>query len=78
MKTANCTKPAERRGFPGGASGKEPACQFKRHKSHRSTPGSGRSPGDSTWQSALVFLPGKSRGQRNLVGSGSKSRMQLK
>ena len=32
MKRANCTKPAERRGFPGGANGKEPVCQGKRQK----------------------------------------------
>ena len=35
-------------GFPGGASGKEPACQCRRHKRHGfSLPGSGRSPGGS-------------------------------
>ena len=32
-------------GFPCGASGKEPACQCRRHKRHGSIPGSGRSPG---------------------------------
>ena len=34
-------------GFPGGASGKEPVFQCKRHKRDRagSVPGSGRSPG---------------------------------
>ena len=25
-------------GFPGGSSGKEPACQFKRHKRHEFDP----------------------------------------
>ena len=32
-------------GFPGGASGKEPACQCRRRKRHRFDPGLGRSPG---------------------------------
>ena len=31
--------------FPGGASGKEPACQHRRRKRCDSPPGSGRSPG---------------------------------
>ena len=33
-----------------------------------SIPGSGRSPGEGKWQPTPVFLPGKSYGQRNLVG----------
>ena len=33
-----------------------------------SIPGSGRSPGDGKGQPAPVLLPGKSHGQRNLVG----------
>ena len=32
-------------GFPGGASGKEPACQCRRRKKNGSFPGWGRSPG---------------------------------
>ena len=32
-------------GFPGGASGKEPACQCRRHKKHGFNPGWGRFPG---------------------------------
>ena len=32
-------------GFPGGTSGKEPACQCRRHKRMGSIPGPGRSPG---------------------------------
>jgi len=31
-------------------------------------PGSGRSPGEEKWQPTPVFLPGKSHGQRSLVG----------
>ena len=33
-------------GFPGGTSGKEPACQCRRHKRCGLIPGSGRSPGE--------------------------------
>ena len=33
-------------GFPGGASGKEPACQCRRLKRHSSIPGLGKSPGE--------------------------------
>ena len=33
-------------GFPGGASGKEPACRCTRHKQHGFDPGLGRSPGE--------------------------------
>ena len=33
------------RGFPGGTSGKEPACQCRRRKRRRFDPWAGRSPG---------------------------------
>ena len=33
-------------GLPGGASGKKPACQCRRHTGCRSIPGSGRSTGE--------------------------------
>ena len=45
-------------GFPGGASGKEPTCQCRRHKR----------PWRREWQLTLVFLLEESRGQRNLAG----------
>jgi len=54
-------------GFPGGASDKEPACQCRRHKRHRSSPWVGKIPWRRAWKPTLVFLPGESRGQRNLV-----------
>ena len=47
-------------GFQGGASGKEPACQFWRLRDTGSIPGSGRSPGERAWLPTLVFLPGES------------------
>ena len=41
----NCTLNVQWTGFPGGASGEEPACQCRRRKKCRFDPGSGRSPG---------------------------------
>ena len=55
-------------GFPGGASGKEPACLCRRHKRCRFNPWVGKIPWRRAWQSSPVFLPAKFHGQRNLVG----------
>ena len=55
-------------GFPGGTSGKEPTCQCRRHKRHRFNPWVGKIPWRRAWQPMPVFLPGKSHGQRSLVG----------
>ena len=55
-------------GFPGGASGKEPACQCRRQRAAGSISGLGRPPGGRAQQPTLVFLPGESHGQRSLVG----------
>ena len=54
-------------GFPGGASGKEPACQCRRHKRHGLDPWVGKIPWRKKWQPTLVLLPGEFRGQRSLV-----------
>ena len=48
--------------FPGGASGKESACQ------RRDVRDVGLIPWRRAWQRTLVFLPGESHGQRSLVG----------
>ena len=61
---ANC----QDRGFPGGAGGKESVCQCKRHKGLGFNPWVGKIPWRRAWQPTLVFLPGKSHGQRSLVG----------
>ena len=53
--------------FPGGASGKEPACQCRRHKRHRFNPWVGKIPWRRAWQRSLVFLPEESHGQRSLA-----------
>ena len=55
-------------GFPGGASGKEPTCQCRRHKRHMFFLWVRKIPWRRSWQPTPVFLLGKSHGQRNLVG----------
>ena len=57
-------------GFPGGASGKEPACQCRRPKRCRFDPWVGKIPWRRAWQPTPVFLPGESHGQRSLVADG--------
>jgi len=51
-------------GFPGGASGKEPACQCKRHKRFKFDPWVRKIPWRRAWQSTPVFLPGESHRHR--------------
>ena len=55
-------------GFPGGASGKEPACQCRRCTRLRFDPWVGKIPWERAWQPTLVFLRGESQGQRGLAG----------
>ena len=47
-------------GFLGGASGREPGCQFRRHKRHGFDHWVGKSPWRRAWQPTPVFLPGES------------------
>ena len=54
-------------GFPGGATGKEPTCQCKRHKRCRFYPWVRKIPWRRAWQPTLVFLPGESHRQRRLA-----------
>ena len=54
--------------FPGGASGKELACQSRRHKRPGFNPWVRKIPWRREWQPTPVFLPGESHGQRSLVG----------
>ena len=51
--------------LPGWLSGKEPICQCRRC---RLDPWVGKIPWRRKWQPTPVFLPGKSHGQRSLVG----------
>ena len=57
-----------RMGFLVGASGKEPACKWRRHKRHGFNPWVRKIPWRRAWQPTPVFLPGESHGQRSLVG----------
>ena len=56
------------RGFPGGASGKEPPYQCKRHKRHGFDPWVRKILSSRAWPPTPLFLPGKFHGHRSLVG----------
>ena len=53
--------------FPCGASGKEPACQWRRCQRPGFNPWVGKFPCRRKWQPTPAFLPGESHGQRSLV-----------
>ena len=55
--------------MPGGASGKEPACQYRSHKRRGFDPWVGKIPWRRTRQPTPVFLPGESHGQRSRAGN---------
>ena len=54
--------------FPGGASGKEPACQCRRPERCGVNPWVRKIPWRRAWQPSPVLLPGESHGQRSLAG----------
>ena len=61
--------------FLGGASGKEPACQGRRHKRHGFDPWVRKILWRRKWQPTLVFLPGESswtEGPGGLYSIGSQ------
>ena len=60
-------------GFPGGASGKEHACQCRRLQRHGFNPQVGKIPWRRAWQPSPVFLPGESQAQRKLAGYSAQS-----
>ena len=53
---------------PGGSDGKESICQCRRHRRLEFHPWVKKSPWRREWLPTSVFLPGKSHGQRSLVG----------
>ena len=55
-------------GFPGGASGKELACQCRRHKKCGFDPWVKKIPWGRKGQPTTAFLPGESYGQIGLAG----------
>ena len=59
-------------GFPGGAGGKEPTCQCRRHKKFAFDPWVGKILWKRAWQPTPVFLPGESHGQRSYDPWGSQ------
>ena len=59
---------SSRPGFPGGASGKEPASQCRSHNRRKFDPWVWRSPWRRARQPTPVFLSGESHGQGSLVG----------
>ena len=61
-------------GFPGGSSGKEHACQCRKHKRCRFNPWVRKIPWRRAQQPTPVFLPGESHGQRSLVDYSPYSR----
>ena len=61
-------------GLPRWHSGKESACQCKRH---RFDPWVGKSPWRRKWQPTPVFWPRKSHGQRSLVGYSPQGHKEL-
>ena len=72
--------------FPLGTSGKEPACQYRRHKRCRFSLWIGKIPWRREWQPTGVFLPGESWTEEperlqsmgsQRVGLSTHSRMQI-
>jgi len=57
-------------GFPGGASGKEPTCQCRRHERPGFSSWIGKIPWRRAWKPTPILLPGESHGQRSLIGYG--------
>ena len=58
-------KPDDETGFPGGANGKEPACLYRRHKTHRFNSWVGKISWRREWQPTPVFWI-EFHGQRSL------------
>ena len=68
-------------GFPGGATGKEPARQYRRCKRCEFDPWVRKIPWRRAWQPTPVFLPGESHGQgawRGVAHRVAENRTQLK
>ena len=63
--------------FPGGASGKEPACQCRRHRRWGFHSWVGKIPWRREWQPTPVFLPGESHGQRSLPSYSPQGHKEL-
>ena len=65
LQSCLCLFLCQAKGFPNGSVGKESACNAG---DPGLIPGSGRPLWRRKWQPSPVFLPGKSHGQRSLMG----------
>ena len=63
-------------GLPGVASGKEPACQCRRHKRRGFDSWLGKIPWRRAFQPTPVFMPGESYGQRSHRVAKSQTRLK--
>ena len=64
-------------GLPRGHSNKESACLCRRHRRHGFDHWVRKIPWRRKWWPSPIFLPGKSHGQRNLVGYSPCGRKEL-
>ena len=64
-------------GFPDCASGKEPACQYRRCKRPGFNPWVRKIPQRRAWQPTLVFFPGESHGWRGLADCSPQDHKEL-
>ena len=64
-------------GLPSWFSGRESACQCRRHRRLWFKPWVGKIPWKREWQPTLVFLLGESHGQRSPVGYSPGSCKEL-
>jgi len=63
--------------FQIGASDKEPAHQFRRHKRWKFDPWVRKIPWRRAWQPIPVFLPGESHRQKSLAGYSPQGHREL-
>ena len=64
-------------GFPGGTSGKEPACRCRKHGRLGFYAWAQKIPWRRAWQPTPVFSPGESHGQRSLAGYSPQGYKEL-
>ena len=64
-------------GLPGWLSGKESACQCRRHKGPRFDCWGGKIPWSRKWQPTPVLLPGESHGQKSLAGYSPRGHREV-
>ena len=73
----SCQPLSSLEGFPSGAAGEEPTCQYRRLKRCGFDPWVRKLSWRREWQPTPVLLPGKSHGQRSLAGYRPWSHKEL-